>query len=210
VDVQPLYRLTVRTPRLELRLPSHDELVQLREVARAGIHPPEFMPFAVPWTDEPYSEGWVVDYMEARLAAWRPDDWALALGVWHDGELMGIQDLTAKEFAAKRRVVTGSWLGARFQRRGFGTEMRAAVLELAFRGLGAEVAVSGAVDGNHASRRVSEKLGYRVVGRSEVAPRGSPVGHTDLELRSDEWQSPVPVEIEGLEIAFPLFGKSTS
>jgi len=204
--VAPLYALSLRTPRLELRLPARDELVELREVARGGIHPPEFMPFAVAWTDEPYSEGWVVDYMEARLAAWRPDDWRLALGVWSDGGLMGVQDLAATDFATTRRVSTGSWLGARFQGRGYGTEMRAAVLELAFRGLDAQVAASGAIDGNDASRRVSEKLGYRDVGRSEVAPRGIPVGHTDFELRRDDWRSPVAVEIEGLAPTLPLFG----
>jgi RimJ/RimL family protein N-acetyltransferase len=84
--------------------------------------------------------------------------------------------------------------------------MRAAVLELAFGGLGAEVARSGAIDGNLASARVSEKLGYRGAGRSEVAPRGVPVGHTNYELRRDEWRSPLPVEIENLEPALPLFG----
>jgi len=121
---------------------------------------------------------------------------------------MGVQDLVATDFATSRRVSTGSWLGARFQGRGYGTEMRAAVLELAVRGLCGELATSGAIDGNDASRRVSEKLGYRNVGRSEVAPRGFPVGHTDFEVGREDWQSPVPVEIEGLEIARPLFGAS--
>lgn len=210
MDVTALYALRLRTPRLELRLPSHDELVELREVARAGVHPPEFMPFAVAWTDEPYSDGWVVDYMEARLAAWRSDDWGLGLGVWSEEGLMGVQDVIGKRFAETRRFGTGSWLGARFQRRGYGTEMRAAVLELGFRGLGGEVATSGAIDGNDASSRVSQKLGYRVVGRSEIAPRGVPVGHTDLEIRREDWHSPVPVELEGLEPALPLFGLSSS
>jgi RimJ/RimL family protein N-acetyltransferase len=86
--------------------------------------------------------------------------------------------------------------------------MRAAVLELAFRGLGAETARSGAIDGNVASLRVSEKLGYRQVGRSTVAPRGEEVGHADLELRREDWQPPFPVEIEGLEPCLPLFGLS--
>jgi RimJ/RimL family protein N-acetyltransferase len=80
------------------------------------------------------------------------------------------------------------------------------VLELAFRGLGAERATSGALDGNTASLRVSEKLGYRQVGRSTVAPRGEIVGHTDLEIRKEEWQPPFPVEIEGLGKCLPLFG----
>ncbi len=47
MNVEPLYRLRVRTPRLELRLPDDDALEQLYEIAAAGIHPPEEMPFGV-------------------------------------------------------------------------------------------------------------------------------------------------------------------
>ena len=86
---------------------------------------------------------------------------------------IGIQELRATGFATLRTVETGSWLGRAFQGKGIGTEMRAAVLALAFDGLGAEVATSGAIDGNAASRRVSEKLGYEPNGESRVAPRGT-------------------------------------
>jgi RimJ/RimL family protein N-acetyltransferase len=202
----PLFGLRLRTPRLELRLPTHDELVELREIARAGVHPPDEMPFEYAWTDEPYSEEWVVRFHEERLAEWRPERWQLNLAVWADDALAGVQGVLANDFARRRVVGTGSWLGRDFQRRGHGTEMRIAVLELAFRGLGAEIARSGAIDGNTASLRVSEKLGYRVTGRSTVAPRGDQVGHTNLELRREHWQPPLAVEIDGLEPCLRLFG----
>jgi RimJ/RimL family protein N-acetyltransferase len=86
--------------------------------------------------------------------------------------------------------------------------MRTAVLELAFRGLGADVARSGAIAGNVASLRVSEKLGYRIVGSGRVAPRGVEVEHTDVELRREDWRPPVAVEIEGLGTCLPVFGVS--
>lgn len=206
MDVTPLYELRLRTRRVELRLPAHDELVGLREIARAGVHSPDEMPFAYAWTDEPYSEEWVVRFHEERLADWLPERWQLNLAVWADGTLAGIQSVVAEDFARRRVVGTGSWLGRAFQRRGYGTEMRAAVLELAFHGLGAEIARSGAIDGNAASLRVSEKLGYDVAGRSTAAPRGIPVGHTDLELRREDWSAPFEVEIAGLEPSLPLFG----
>lgn len=41
MNLQPLYGLRVRTPRLELRLPDDDELVELFTLAETGIHPPE-------------------------------------------------------------------------------------------------------------------------------------------------------------------------
>jgi RimJ/RimL family protein N-acetyltransferase len=205
MDLAPLFGLRLRTPRLELRLPTRPALERLREVARAGVHPPEFMPFSVPWTDDPALSDFL-SYHELRRREWRPEAWSLELGVWAGDELAGVQALMSDGFADTRTVATGSWLGERFQRRGVGTEMRTAVLELAFRGLGAEIARSGALDGNDASLRVSEKLGYRHVGRSTVAPRGVVVGHADLELRREEWEPPFPVRIEGLEPCLPLFG----
>lgn len=208
MDISALFGLRLWTPRLELRLPTHDELAELRELARAGVHPPEEMPFAIAWTDEPYSEEWVVDFHEQLREAWQPGAWNLELGVWANGELAGVQGLHGKEFAERRAVETGSWLGLRFQGRGIGTEMRTAVLELAFRGLGAERARSGAVEGNVRSLRIAEKLGYRVVGSGQVAPRGVPVGHTDVELRREDWRPPLAVEIDGLRTCLPLFGVS--
>ena len=85
--------------------------------------------------------------------------------------------------------------------------MRAAVLELAFTHLGAEAVTSGAFDANPASRRVSEKLGYRVVGRETLSPRGTPQPHVLLRLERTDWRGPpVSVEVEGIEPCLALFG----
>jgi RimJ/RimL family protein N-acetyltransferase len=205
MDLTPLFALRLRTPQLELRLPTAEELDALREVALGGIHPPEFMPFTVAWTDDPALTEFQA-YHEMRRRAWRPDEWHLELAVFVEARPAGVQALESKDFAGTLTVGTGSWLGRSFQGRGVGTEMRAAALELAFRGLGAEVARSGAVDGNFASLRVSEKLGYRVIGRGTVAPRGVELAHTDVALRREDWRPPVGVEIEGLEPCLPLFG----
>ena len=105
---------------------------------------------------------------------------------------------------------TGSWLGARWQGRGLGTEMRAAVLELAFEGLGAETARSGALAGNEASLAVSRKLGYVVEGTRTVAPRGEDVEETMLRRDRAGWRSPVPVEISGLGAVRPVLGAKLS
>ena len=74
--IAPLFALRLRTPRVELRLPSHDELVELAQVARAGIHPPETMPFRVAWTDSAGEAGFVDEFLayhQAQRATWRPD-----------------------------------------------------------------------------------------------------------------------------------------
>jgi len=209
MNLAPLDGLVLRTPRLELRLGTREELFSLGSLAEAGIHPPDEMPFAVAWTDgigQPDFVANVVEYNESTLRAWEPRNWTLNLLVLEGGEICGSQGMSGVDFADERTVSTGSWLGRRWQGRGYGTEMRAAVLELAFRGLGAEAAISGAIVGNEASRRVSEKLGYRLVGTSSVAPRGDPVDHYDFRIERARWSSPVEVEIEGLEPCLPLFG----
>lgn len=211
MTVTPLYRLRLRTPRLELRLGSHYELVALARLAERGVHPPAETPFAVAWTDQIGQPGFVesaVAFHEKHLGDWSPDDWMLNLLVWEAGDLAGTQGVSAKQFADRRWVGTGSWLGRAYQGRGLGTEMRAPVLELAFRGLGALAAESTWLEGNEASRRVSEKLGYVEIGTCTASPRGSPVPEHGVEIERAAWRCPVPVEIAGLEPCLPLFGLS--
>ena len=158
MNLEPLWDIRVRTPRLELRLPTEEELEELYEVAAAGIHPPEEMPFGVAWTDDLEHDAFV-DFHRDAWREWSPTKWRCNLVAFLDGRAIGLQGYEAVDFARSRTVETGSWLGEQFQRRGFGTEQRAAVLELVFRGLGAHAATSGALFPNVASQRVSEKLG---------------------------------------------------
>jgi RimJ/RimL family protein N-acetyltransferase len=211
MTVEPLRSLRLRTPRLELRLGSRDELVEVHELARRGIHPPNEMPFENPWTDRSAEEDFVersVEFHEAALRDWRPERWSFNPLVFFEGRPIGSQGMRAEDFSLRREVDTGSWLGQAFQRQGLGTEMRAAVLELAFRELGALAATSGSVFGNESSKRVSEKLGYTVVGTSTIAPRGEPVSKYDLRIERAGWKPPIAVEIEGAEPCLPLFGAS--
>ena len=206
-DVTPLLALRLRTPRLELRLPSRQELVALFRVAEAGIHPPDEMPFGVAWTDDLQLDAFV-EFHERALATWSPERWDLNLVTFLDGRPIGSQSLHGHDFGATREVGSGSWLGAAYQRRGYGTEQRAAVLELAFRGFGARAATSGALVANVASQRVSEKLGYLFTHEDTLSPRGDPVPHLNYRLERERWRAPVRVEIEGLEPCLPLFGVS--
>lgn len=178
----PLTRLRLRTPRLELRLPTVAELRELYRVAEGGIHDPAVMPFEIPWTDS---------LNEADFLAYHRDQRELV--AFLDGRPIGVQGVRVEDGVA----TTGSWLGAAYQGRGLGTEMRAAVLTYAFDHLGATAARSGALAANEQSLGVSRKLGYRVVGARTFAPRGEPVEHTDVELRREEFRSPVVVEVVG-------------
>ncbi len=211
IDLSPLLGLRLRTPRLELRLPSLEKVGELAALAALGVHPPEQMPFAVAWTDGIGSPSFGDDVRAYHLGirdGWSPDDWVLECGVWVDGQLIGVQALRATDFARHREVDSGSWLGQAFQGRGYGTEMRAAILHLAFAGLGAEAAESGALAGNTASERVSEKLGYRRAGERTAAPRGTPVREQLFRLDRASWEASdrTPVTVFGLTPCRPLFG----
>jgi RimJ/RimL family protein N-acetyltransferase len=206
----PLFDLRVRIDDLELRLPTDDDLLELAGVARAGIHPAEEMPFAVPWTDAPsprFERGFVQYHWSTR-ASWQPTNWDLELGVARRGVLLGIQSIGARDFAVLRTVGTGSWLGEAFQRQGVGRLMRQAVLGLAFDHLGAEIATSGAFVDNVSSRRVSEVIGYELNGIDLVAPRGGPREMQRYRLTRDDWHArPRPeIRVEGLEDCLDLFG----
>jgi RimJ/RimL family protein N-acetyltransferase len=164
------------------------------------------MPFFTPWTDGIGKPGFVEGFVDFHLAQrrdWRPDKWHLLLGVWLDQQPVGTQ---GAELTGAGTAETGSWLGERFQRRGIGTEMRAAMLALLFDGLALDVATSGALEGNVASARVSEKLGYEPAGEDVASPRGVPVRNRKFRLTRERWHAPFPVELDGLEPCLPLFG----
>jgi RimJ/RimL family protein N-acetyltransferase len=205
VNLEALWEIRLRTPRLELRLPNEDELEALYRVAEAGVHPPGEMPFAVPWTDDLQHDAFIA-FHRAAWDEWSPARWDCRFVTFLDGRVIGTQDVGAIDFAEKREVATGSWLGQRIQGQGLGTEQRAAVLEFVFRGLGAAAATSGALIHNVASQRISEKLGYRITGMRDIAPRGEPIPHYDYRIERTEWRCPIDVEVEGVEPALPLFG----
>ncbi len=210
----PLYDLRIRTPRLELRLPTEDELAELAVVARAGVHDPDAMPFAVPWSTlpSPAFEWGFVRYHWRLRGTWEAEHWGLDLGVFLDGSPIGAQGLYAGDYARLRLVHSGSWLSRDHQGRGIGKEMRVAILALAFDGLGADVAETEAFADNAPSLGISRSLGYDENGIGRMAPEGTARDTIRFRLTRERWlrvraERAFPrVAIEGLEPSLPLFG----
>ena len=190
----PLFDLEVRTPRLTLRLPTPSDLIELAALAADGVHDPERMPFFVPWTDGTSEDRArsTLQHHWSTWASWKPTAWACEFVTLVDGVVVGMQALTAVEFGVLGEVHTGSWIGKAHHGRGIGTEMRAAVLHLAFEGLSAVTATSGAFEDNHASYAVSQKLGVPT-GRDQSARRAR---------RSDR-RPPVAARPSGLDLGSP-------
>src|SRR5258708_13228437 len=173
----PLARLRLLTPSVELRLGTLDDLDALAGLAAEGVHEPGVQPFAFPWTDASPAERArsTLQFQWRQWGAWTPEHWSLDLVVLHEGAVVGTQGVNAKDFAMLREVSTGSWLGLAHQGKGIGTQMRAAVLHLAFECLGALYATSGAFADNYPSRAGSRKLGYPHAPFDPPLIRGKPV-----------------------------------
>src|SRR5256884_3875162 len=132
------------------------------------------MPFDTPWTDEPAEvrPQHSLQFYWGTRANWKPTNWHITMMVKEGDAVVGVQGMLAADFAVKRQVGTGSWVGQGYQGRGIGKEMRAAILHLAFAGLGAERATSGAFEDNVASLAVSRALGYVENGDDIKVSRG--------------------------------------
>jgi RimJ/RimL family protein N-acetyltransferase len=209
-DLWPTYGLHVHTPRLTLRLPDENELAELAEVAADGVHAPDERPFLTPWTEgrpEDVARAVLQDQW-SQMSTWEPTSWRLSLGIFEsDTRPIGMMTLRAEDFPVVRQVTTTSWLGVAHHGQGFGTEARVGALTLAFDHLGATDATTEVFPDNHASQRVSRKLGYVHDGISRDA-RGDEVLVSDrLRLTAARWatmEHPV-VSVEGLEAARSMF-----
>jgi len=162
-DLWPPYRLRLRAGDLQLTVISDDDVPGLVDLALAGIHAPDVMPFSTPWTlvgpDKLPVE--MIRYFSSVRAGFAPEAFELLFAVRVGGELVGTQGLHSRDFPVTKTLETGSWLGLAHQGRGIGTRMRQAVCAYAFDHLGAEEVTSGAFLDNPASLAVSRKVGYR-------------------------------------------------
>lgn len=129
-------------------------------------------------------------------------------GVHPPDQMIGLQEVSATEFAVRRTVETGSYLGLPFQGRGFGSEMRAAVTMFAFDELGAARAESAALLDNSASTRVSIKLGYQPNGQQLKERRpGEAVLSQNLLLTPDTLiRPPWTITVEGVAACRSVLG----
>lgn len=188
----PPHDLVLRTPDLELRGMTEGLAHELAAVVPTDLeHHPRLLHLS-PAAD-------VLQAYWRNNGTWSADDWALELAVLRGGRAIGLQALEGVGFAEKRVVDTHSWLVADERGRGWGKQMRAAVLVLAFEHLGATAAITEAWSDNAASLGVSRALGY-VDNGVDLHPREM----QRLLLR--DFTSPYDVSVDGLEACLPLFG----
>ena len=170
----PLLGLRITAGPVELRGVTDDLIVPLADLASAGIHDPDFMPFYGPWSLTPPEQmpRCVGQFHWGRRAGFSVADWGADFAVFYDGELVGSQGIAAKDYLITRTGETGSWLGRRYQGKGIGTAMRQVICAFVFDCLDAEEITSAAYADNPASLAVSRKCGYTLNGREPRSRMG--------------------------------------
>lgn len=209
VNLYPPLDLKVVSPKLELHAATDDLLAQLLPIVRAGVGDIRPYPFDDPmslYEDNPVRERkWLQAIWRGRGNA-HPDSWRLYFVVMLGGEAVGMQDLIGVNFDTFKTVASFSWLAPSARQQGLGREMRAAILHLAFEGLGAAEAGSDAFFDNLASNRVSEALGYRPNGSDWATRRGEPAVLNRWILKRDDWAQHRRSDIEliGVDACKPV------
>ena len=207
------FALRVRCGPIELRAITDEDIPSLVDLVLAGLHDPQQMPFAQPWTDAPPDQlpRHTAAYYWSTRASFSPQEWTLDLAVRVDGELVGVQGVYTKDYLVVRSGTTGSWLARRFQGQGIGTAMRQAICALLFDHLEAEEVTSDAFVDNPASLAVSRKVGYVDNGTFRLQRRpGELALNRKLVLTPDRFVRPAPpVQVAGVEPLRAAIGLSS-
>lgn len=196
----PPFGLRIEAGALVLRPITDEVLAELVDLALAGIHDPERMPFAVPWTDAPAAELPLrfAQYHWGLRSAWRRERWQLELAVEHAGRIVGVQGFATTDYLLTRSGETGSWLGRQFHGHGIGTAMRQAICAFCFDHLQAEQVTSGSFVDNPASAAVSRKVGYRPNGLRRMTRRpGERQDNQAWLLTPDRFVRGAPITVTG-------------
>ena len=216
MDLSPLYGLRLRTDRLELRWPDEEELVALGRLARDRVcTSPERCPS---WCRGPIDIGRAGLRGRVRRIttsvvrdSWQPHELAARAGRLGRGRADRRAGASSDTSSRPRGELSHGLLARAEPSRasGYGTEMRAAILELAFHGLGAS---GGALHG--ARRRPTRRCGSRrswATSRTREAwieVRGERRLDRSMRLTRDRWidQERISVRISGLEPASRYLG----
>lgn len=209
-DIWPPFGLTIRTGDLEMTPVRETDYPELAETAGAGVRPDGVFAFLVDWdtgSAEQVARS-LAQYHWRTRGEFSTEGWTIEFAVRAQGRIIGVQGVSSTSFPRTRSVSTGSWLARSEHGKGYGTRMRAALVTAFADHFGAETFHTGYFIGNDASRRVSEKVGYRPNGEHTIIAQD---GNAHLEYRAvlsaDKIvRPPDPVEVTGAEAVRRFLG----
>ncbi|SEN09972.1 GNAT family N-acetyltransferase [Cryobacterium luteum] len=200
-DLWPPFGLTITCGPVTLTPVRDSDLPDLVALAQSGIHAPTEMPFGFPWTlgstDEVRLR--LMQYHWAQRAGMKPASWTLETTVRFNGEVVGCQSISTRDYPVTRTGETGSWLGRRHHGRGIGTLMRQTIAAFMFDHLEAAEVTSAVFTDNPASFAVSRKVGYRDNGVDRLKRRDAEVALSQkLVLTAETLSRPRhPLAVDG-------------
>jgi RimJ/RimL family protein N-acetyltransferase len=208
VDPWPMSGLSIRSPRLTLRFASERDMSALAADLPADVETDPSLPQHTGLAAVQARSVQELQQYWRNLGNWTAQAWKAPFAVVRAGRLVGVQTLEGVDFARRRVVETASWLLVSERGQGVGREMRAAVLHLAFEGLGARAATSTAWHDNAASIAVSRSLGYVDNGYDLHVRNNRSDRMMRMILTAAAWQQRVrpAFEVSGLNSCLPFFG----
>jgi RimJ/RimL family protein N-acetyltransferase len=210
-DIWPLFGLEIQTERLVLRPMTEPWGLQLAEEVPADLEMDPGMPPLTGMSEERARQIITLQRYWTAYGNWSVESWRLPFAVFHGDDLIGEQTLEGTKFPLVREVDSASFLRQEARGKGFGKDMRRAVLALAFGPMGAESAISGAWHDNHASLGVSQAMGYELNGRARHAHGNRVSELVNVRLSRERWERSglaEGVEFRGFEPCRELFGLS--
>lgn len=199
--IWPPYALIIRAGDMELSPVRESDYPELAEIARGGVRRDDVQAFVVDWdsgSDEQIARS-IAQYQWSTRAKFDVDEWTIEFTVRVGGRAVGVQGVNGRHYSTTRTISTGSWLARSEQGRGYGTRMRIAIVSAFADHFGASTFETAYVEGNEASKRVSEKVGYSPNGRhTVVAQNGEARTEYRLILEASDINRPVdPISVEG-------------
>lgn len=206
----PPFALHLRSGDMELSPVRDSDLPELAAIASGGVRRDDVQAFFVDWdsgNDAQIARSLAQYHWDTR-ASLTVDSWTIEFTVRVGGEVIGIQGVSAQQYPLTRTVSTGSWLSKDQQGRGFGTRMRSLVVGAFIREFAARRFDTGYIDGNIASRRVSEKIGYSPNGtRTVLSQDGTARTENLMVLFSEDYPHPMDdIRVTGAEAVRALLG----
>ena len=178
--------LVIETPRLVLRPFAMSDVDELWPY----VSDPE-LPKMMSWSAHT-ERAETVGFLERRIAALAAGS-AVTWAIVRDGRLIGNISLDGIMwgFRAWRmdRAELGYWVGRPHWGQGVMSEAALAATQWGFETLGLHKITIGCVEGNHASQRIIEKLGYRFLAifEEDFWRDGRWQAHRRYELTAAEW-----------------------
>jgi RimJ/RimL family protein N-acetyltransferase len=154
-------QIRLRTAELDLvfRDAALDDLVPLLEAIEESL--PQFKQFMI-WSHMPQTP----EFQRARLEQMKEPSWRANNRIYHilspdEGRFLGCIGLHAGRVINPKGFEIGFWVRSSEAGRGIITAATRAMVVLGFEKLGAERIQCGYNEANHASARVSQKVGFR-------------------------------------------------